>query len=256
MKKLFLVLAVLMLLTSCTEEPIEKDEAPVIHMQSFSVSYYYEDSDDPIRPSISLDMLRKSYSFSYSGFSSFVPMGEFELTEDKLYLWTDEDKTEAYTFDVTDDGYVFDAKSSPAIPTYKVSGDSEERYSPVPDGALFKSPVNGSEKSTASFEGNVRKLGSDTAFSLSAEDAERVAEIIMDRDWQDGVTDCIFDCVIDVNGFRVKYHSSCGALNHVTSPYYSHALSTGYSAVLTDDEQKELNSILENYVTLGEDIIP
>lgn len=272
MKKILLLMIVLVCLSSCakkagegpepqktavTTSELEQDQEPFEEKTfNFDLSYIYEGSRDPIKPSINLDVNNGMYSFVYSGFSSNIPIGEYELTEDRLYLWTDEDKTLAYTFEVTDEGYVFIAQDSPGIPTYKVSGDSDERYSPVPDGALFKRESS-KDYGVTEYGGYVKRLGSDDRIKMSEEDGDAVANIIFGLEWQEGPTDCIFDCQLDINGFLVKYHSSCGALNHMTPSYLSHVdPEEKYSYCILDDEkQQELNDIVVKYITLGSDIV-
>ncbi len=259
MKKIFMLILALICLTACSNEPVKDDnikddtvsKLPVI---SFDVTYRYRDSQDPIEPRISLNPTEKKYAFSYSGFSSHMPIGDYEIVDDKLYLWEDDSKKEAYVFDVTEEGYVFDAEASLGIPTYKVSGDSNERYSPVPDGALFERDTS-KNYGVTEYGGYVKRVGSDEKVKMSKEDADAVSNIIFDAEWQEGVTDCIFDAQIDVNGFIVKYHSSCGALCRIIPSYVSHSLPGSYSFVLNDEDQASLNSVIEKYIELGEDIV-
>ncbi len=277
MKRIFALVLLSLVLVSCTKKPEQKpdDTAEKVEVFSenesetvgypeigevitFDVSYTYEDSRDPIKPSINLDFTSMRYSFVYSGFSSYIPMGSFEMTKDKLFLWTDEKKSEAYAFNVTDAGFAFDAASSPAIPTYKVSGDSEERYSPVPNGALFKLHTNNTaskEYGVTEYGGYVKRFDSDEKMKMSEEDADAVSNIVFGIEWKEGGTDCVFDAQIDINGFLLKYHSSCGSLNHITPVYYSHSRSAPYSFVLGEEERAALNSILESYIELGDDIV-
>ena len=255
MKRIFVLFAMTLLLTSCAPEIPEESEPSEENLEviSFDSTYVYGESRDPIKPVIHLDTEKGVYSFCYSGFSSYMPVGEYELTDSKLILY---DGDGSYVFHVTDEGYVFDAESSIAIPTYRVSGDSDERYSPVPDGALFKK--EGSEPyGVTEYGGYVKRIASDERIKMSETDADDVANIVFGLEWQDGPTDCIFDCQIDINGFLVKYHSSCGALNHITPSYLSHVdPEQKYSyCVLDDEKQRELNEIIAKYVDLGEDIV-
>lgn len=100
--------------------------------------YVFMDSIEPICPCIELYEEDHSFSFTYSWFSSYLPIGRYELTDTALTLRTgDEDGGEVYVFDVKGDGFVFDASRSSTIPSYRYSGDSDELTCPVPDGAYF-----------------------------------------------------------------------------------------------------------------------
>ncbi|MBE5947670.1 MAG: hypothetical protein E7261_01445 [Lachnospiraceae bacterium] len=98
--------------------------------------YVYSDSIDYMKPTISLNEEEKTFSFSYSGLSSYLPYGEYELTEDTLTLYTS-GGFYTYVFDVVNNGFVFDASRSSKIPAYRYSKDLPPEY-PVPDGALFE----------------------------------------------------------------------------------------------------------------------
>jgi len=80
------------------------------------------------------------FTFNYSSLSSNVPMGRYEITNEKLIL--NADNGDVYVFSKVDGGYTFDAEASAKLPEYKISGDSNETYSPVPDGAVFYSNEN------------------------------------------------------------------------------------------------------------------
>ncbi len=99
--------------------------------------YKYFESIDPIKPSLLLYDNPKTFTFSWSGFSSYIAVGKYELDENTLTLKTD-DGMYTYVFDVVDDTYVFDASRSSTIPSYKYSADAPKAECPVPDGAVFK----------------------------------------------------------------------------------------------------------------------
>lgn len=98
--------------------------------------YIYKDSVDPMAPRFSLSPSTNQFQFSYSAFSSYFPVGTYELTADTLTLRTD-DGENVYVFHAQENGFVFDAAESSKIPQYKYSGNSKETQSPVPDGAVF-----------------------------------------------------------------------------------------------------------------------
>lgn len=98
--------------------------------------YIYKDSVDPMAPRFSLSPSTNQFQFTLSAFSSYFPVGTYELTEGTLTLRTD-DGEKVYVFHQSEDGFVFDAAQSSKIPQYKYSGNSNETQSPVPDGAVF-----------------------------------------------------------------------------------------------------------------------
>lgn len=101
--------------------------------------YEYKGSADPLPPTIRLniDGRSKSFSFMYSGFSSYWPIGNYEVEGNLLTLRTD-DGMYTYVFEIEEDKLIFDASRSSEIPEYRYSGDSYETTCPVPDGAVFE----------------------------------------------------------------------------------------------------------------------
>ncbi len=99
--------------------------------------YKFYDSPDPMTPSFLLYDAPKTFTFSWSGFSSYIANGRYELTEETLTLKTD-DGMYTYVFDVVGDTYVFDASRSSMIPSYKYSANAPAAECPVPDGAVFE----------------------------------------------------------------------------------------------------------------------
>lgn len=114
--------------------------------------YVYNDSPEPISaPSLTLNYTDNTFNFSWSLFSSYLAMGEFEYERDSIICTTDDGKN-TYVFHKTDYGYVFDGKRSSEIPSYKYSADAEKAECPVPDGAKFKSTTE--DNSTVEKGGN------------------------------------------------------------------------------------------------------
>ncbi|MBQ4557261.1 MAG: hypothetical protein IJA60_06420 [Clostridia bacterium] len=99
--------------------------------------YKYHSSPDPMTPSLNLYDNPKTFTFSWSGFSSYFAVGKYELDGETLTLKTD-DGLNTYIFDVVGDTYVFDASRSSMIPSYKYSDDAPSVECPVPDGAVFE----------------------------------------------------------------------------------------------------------------------
>lgn len=97
--------------------------------------YVYYGSRETIKPTLILKG-NGTFTFNYSSYSSYIAVGKYTQEENILTLVTD-DGQNMYTFDVTEDGFSFDAFNSSDIPYYKVSQDSNETYCPVPDNAVF-----------------------------------------------------------------------------------------------------------------------
>lgn len=99
--------------------------------------YTYNNSSEPyLKPSFILRD-NKTFSFTWSYFSSYLCIGEYELDNNKLVMKTS-DGLYKFVFKSVNGDFVFDAEKSSKIPEYKYSGVSEETQSPVPDGAVFK----------------------------------------------------------------------------------------------------------------------
>lgn len=95
-----------------------------------SAVYTYTDSTDYIKPNFALKD-NSRFVFMYSPLSSYYAEGEFQLSDTRLIMKTDDGKN-TYVFKVDGNKYVFDAASSSKMPDYNVTG------TPVPDGAVFE----------------------------------------------------------------------------------------------------------------------
>lgn len=114
--------------------------------------YVYNESPEPITaPQLTLNYTDNTFHFTWSLFSSYLAMGDFEYERDSV-ICTTKDGENTYVFHKTDYGYVFDAKRSSEIPSYKYSADAETAECPVPDGAKFK--LASEDKSTVEKGGN------------------------------------------------------------------------------------------------------
>lgn len=99
-------------------------------------TYTFADSVDFMKPKITLSQDTNTFQFTFSVFSSYLPVGTYDLTDDTLTLRT-ADGENVYVFHAQENGFAFDAAQSSPIPQYKYSGASKETQSPVPDGARF-----------------------------------------------------------------------------------------------------------------------
>lgn len=102
---------------------------------------YYK-SADPMLPTVTLSKSDGTFQFIYSGLSSYIAMGTYEMTETELILTTDDsmtgdDQKNIYVFRKKGDSFVFDADRSSEIPKLSYAA-GEEPVSPVPDGAVFE----------------------------------------------------------------------------------------------------------------------
>lgn len=102
-------------------------------------TYVLKDSVDPFDPTIllNIDGHEGTFSFTYSGFSSYWPVGNYEVRNGELILRTG-DGQNIYVFQIDGNNLIFDASQSSWIPEYRYSGDSYETTCPVPDGAVFE----------------------------------------------------------------------------------------------------------------------
>lgn len=86
----------------------------------------YRDSEEKImKPSFVLQE-NGTFSMTFSAVSSYIGVGKYELTDETLSLYTDDGDFE-YHFDVTEEGFAFDAEKSSDM-TW---------FAQIPDGALF-----------------------------------------------------------------------------------------------------------------------
>ena len=115
---------------------LKVSENEVINTSGISQTYYFNGSPDTIKPNLLIDYVSNTFIFNFSGFSSYVPMGNVYETNTGYRLDT-QDGQNSYFFNFKGENLVFDAKHSSALPKYKYSADSEA-VSPVPDGAVFE----------------------------------------------------------------------------------------------------------------------
>lgn len=117
--------------TDADENLVQIPEGPV--------KYEFKGSADPIAPSVLLnfDGRGQTFSFNYSGFSSYWPVGNYEIEQNMLILHTGDGRF-TYVFEIGENELIFDASKSSEIPGYRYSGDSYETTCPVPDGAVFE----------------------------------------------------------------------------------------------------------------------
>ncbi len=99
-------------------------------------SYKYDSDKEPICPYLSLYETPKIFTFVWSGFSSYIATGRYELDTEKLTLKTD-DGLYTFVFAVSGNSFVFDEANSSSLPKYKFTADSMPE-TPVPDGAVFE----------------------------------------------------------------------------------------------------------------------
>ncbi len=103
--------------------------------------YVYYGTYGLVKPTVVLKR-DGTFSFNLAAGSEYFYTGNYSLSDTLLTLNAD-DGVSIYTFDVTEDGFVFDAFNSSEIPEIKVSEDSYKRYNPVSNNAMFvcKQPV-------------------------------------------------------------------------------------------------------------------
>lgn len=97
--------------------------------------FYCYDTQDVIKPQLTLYRRTREFSFSLSALSSYVPTGEYSTEGNILTLSADDGNK--YVFKVMDsDTLVFLADKSADLPKYKYN-PSEEVRQPFYDGAVF-----------------------------------------------------------------------------------------------------------------------
>lgn len=97
-----LLVALCITISSCGKADSEKD----LELRE----YIFQESEDVIPASIML-MEDNKFQFIFSGISSYIGIGSYIIDGDRLILTTD-DGDYHYTFNITDDGLVFDAEAS------------------------------------------------------------------------------------------------------------------------------------------------
>lgn len=89
-------------------------------------AYIMNDSEEFLKPTVTLQENNK-FTFVYSALSSHIPMGTYEIDNDKLILKTDDGKEE-YVFKIDNGTLIFVEKDSSKLPS----------YANIPDGAMFE----------------------------------------------------------------------------------------------------------------------
>lgn len=140
--------------------------------QAVTSVFTYADSPDYISPTLSLNFKDNTFQFSYSAFSSYIPMGSFTLQNDRLIAKTDDGKY-TYIFSRHPDGWAFAEDPSSPLPQYRYPDGLQ---TPVPDGALFtNAPLGPSPVTPPSLQiiGNTKTLTAWVGtYSLTTENAD------------------------------------------------------------------------------------
>ena len=122
MKKLyslFLVsIIILCLITGCSNNNATKKTNLAIG------TYEFQQTTDPLNPFVSLKE-NNEFVFVYSSFSSYLPVGTYEINEDNLILNTSDEKYK-YIFKIKNDTLVFSKEKSSSLPIGQIK-----------DGAVF-----------------------------------------------------------------------------------------------------------------------
>lgn len=102
--------------------------------KDYAGKYVYYGSEEHVKPSLLLKENGEAI-FNISSYSSFMPIGTYNIADGVLTLVT-HDGLKAYTFNVTEKGFEFDAHNSSSLPTYN-NPSSTGKYNPVPNKAVF-----------------------------------------------------------------------------------------------------------------------
>ena len=102
--------------------------------------YYFNESEEVLKPQITLYRRTRTFSFTLSGLSSYVPTGKYS-TEGNILTLTADDGNK-YVFEVIDSERLkFIADESAELPKYKFSDNEVARY-PFNDGDIFRTKSN------------------------------------------------------------------------------------------------------------------
>lgn len=139
---------------------------------------------------------------------------------------------------------------------------AQERGVPLP---AREPESEGSANTLVAEEYTVAEVGRGTlktAVALSEEDAEFLMQIMEDGSWNEaGTADCANNCVLQLKGRLVYYHSDCGTFNEFDlsglSPLSSQAPAGGGRCLsLTPEARAAVNAVLEQYITLRFTALP
>lgn len=103
----------------------------LFHTESPSQRKYTleKNDDDIISDAYIILKENNTFEFNYSYFSSTIPTGEYEETDNQIYCYDNSEYELIYVFDIKEDVLSFNAALSSKLPG----------FSKVEDGSLFKS---------------------------------------------------------------------------------------------------------------------
>ncbi len=98
--------------------------------------YYFNESEEVLKPQVTLYRRTREFRFTLSGLSSYVPTGKYSTEENILTLTADDGNK--YVFEVIDSERLkFIADKSAEIPKYRYSANEVARH-PFNDGDIFR----------------------------------------------------------------------------------------------------------------------
>lgn len=118
-------------------EEIESSDGYANIVAKNTETYVFENSVDPLKPTLILNKDKKTFFFSYSALSSYIATGTYRW-EDNMLILSAEDGKHGYAFRKENKILIFDAERSSPIPEYKYNGEDKSAQSPVPHGAVFE----------------------------------------------------------------------------------------------------------------------
>lgn len=107
-------------------------------------------------------------------------------------------------------------------------------------------------------ENSAAEIGRETfklAVEISEKDANILSQIINSYTWEEEPANCENDCVINLKGHIIYYHSDCGTFskyNLAEMSTYSAKVQevNGKSLMLSEEDRTAVNTILQKYITL------
>ena len=83
-------------------------------------------------------------------------------------------------------------------------------------------------------------------YALLPEEEDVVEALLKGGEWQEGAANCAKDCVILVNGDKIRYHSECGTFNDSKGKKHLE---------LAESDKEALNAILGRYIKLEPELV-
>lgn len=98
------------------------------------------------------------------------------------------------------------------------------------------------EEAMQSTEMSLTASGSGSAAIELREEDAAVISGYLEGEWINDLTDCLHDCVLNIDGKQLRYHSDCGTFTDMENVR---------TLTVSEEDRIAINKILENYTELG-----